>query len=67
MKSVQIKDLSGNLITGGIMGKEAFLDYISGVAGADMLPDAEILWDQATRFSLSDYLKTVKVNVREIY
>lgn len=49
------------------MGKEAFLDYISGVAGADMLPDAEILWDQATRFSLSDYLKTVKVNVREIY
>jgi len=66
MKAVQIWDISGGFITGGIMEKETFLDYIKSNAGAKMLEDAEVLWEQATPFSLSDYLETIKVRVQEI-
>ena len=66
MKAVQIWGISGELITGGAMEKETFLDFIKNNAGVDMLEDAETLWDQATPFSLSDYLETIKVRVQEI-
>lgn len=66
MKAVQIWGVSGELITGGAMGKETFLDFIKNNAGVDLLEDAEILWEEATQFSLSDYLDTIKVSVQEI-
>jgi hypothetical protein len=66
MKAVQIWDISGGFITGGIMEKETFLDFVKSNAGDKMLEDAEVLWEQATPFSLSDYLETIKVRVQEI-
>ena len=66
MKAVQIWDISGGFITGGIMEKETFLDFVKSNAGTEMLEDAETLWDEATPFSLSDYLETIKVRVQEI-
>lgn len=66
MKAVQIWGISGEFITGGIMEKQTFLDFVKSNAGDEITGDAETLWDQATQFSLSDYLNTIKVSVQEI-
>jgi hypothetical protein len=66
-KMVQIWDLQGNLLIGGIMDRQTFLGLVKDHSNSKSVEYAEILWDQATPFSLSDYLETIKVRVQEIY
>lgn len=64
---VQIWDLHGNLLIGEVMDRQTFLGLVKDHSTSKSVEYAEILWDQATSFSLSDYLETIKVRVQEIY
>jgi hypothetical protein len=66
MKHINIWKTSGELVLGGIFtSKKVFLDWVEENVGHKEVAEAEILWDESTKFSLSDYLGGYKIRVRD--
>ena len=65
MKWVEIRTLAGQIIVCGAMGKETYMNFIREQAGTGHDEQAKELWEEASPYSLSDYIYNIKVRVRE--
>jgi hypothetical protein len=63
IKFAQIWDADGSFLAGGEMSRATFTTLVKKFGGS--VDDAKALWDSATPYSLSDYLGSVKAQVRE--
>jgi hypothetical protein len=64
-KWVEIKTLAGEFVVCGLMAEETFFHYINEYTEGSHDKLAKRLWEEATPYSLSDYIYNIKVTVKE--